>query len=133
MVRRSLVAPVFKHPLSGAAARVHSELKEGILTGRIPPGGVIHEIETAARFRVSKTPVRDALSLLRAEGLVQAVPHRGYIATEVSLRDFEISLRSFTFARSLKVTRQRSLRSTRHQNRWSTWRALSAAGRRPRR
>lgn len=73
---------------SGAAARVHTALKHEFLTGRIPPGAVLHEVEIAARFSVSKSPVRDALSLLRAEGYIQAIPHRGYVASDVSLRDF---------------------------------------------
>jgi DNA-binding GntR family transcriptional regulator len=63
-------------------------LKEEIISGDIPPGGVIHEVVTAARFQVSKSPVRDALGLLRAEGYVQTIPHRGYVASDVSLRDF---------------------------------------------
>ena len=73
---------------SGAAARVHAALKQELLEGRIPPGAVLHEVAVAARFAVSKSPVRDALGLLRAEGYVQAIPHRGYVASDVSLRDF---------------------------------------------
>lgn len=88
MVRRSSTPRFFGHQLSGAAGDIHAALKEDILTGQIPPGGAIHEIETAARFRVSRSPVRDALTFLRAEGFIEAIPHRGYIASEVSLRDF---------------------------------------------
>jgi DNA-binding GntR family transcriptional regulator len=74
--------------LTGTAARVYAALKEDIISGAIPPGGAIHEAATASRFRVSKSPVRDALVMLRAEGYVQAIPHRAYVASDVSLRDF---------------------------------------------
>jgi len=74
--------------LSKRASVVYRTLKHDLITGRIQPGGFLHEIKIAGRFRVSKSPVRDALSVLRAEGYVDVVPRRGYIATQVSLREF---------------------------------------------
>jgi DNA-binding GntR family transcriptional regulator len=62
-------------------------LKDDIIAGRIGPGDVLHEVTLAQRFAVSKSPVRDALSVLRAAGYVQAIPHRGYVVTNVSVRD----------------------------------------------
>ena len=74
--------------LSKRASVVYRTLKHDLITGRIQPGGFLHEVKIAGRFRISKSPVRDALSVLRAEGYVDVVPRRGYIATQVSLRDF---------------------------------------------
>jgi DNA-binding GntR family transcriptional regulator len=73
--------------LSKRASVVYRALKSDLITGRIRPGGFLHEVAIAERFRVSKSPVRDALSVLRAEGYVDVVPRRGYIATQVSLRE----------------------------------------------
>jgi DNA-binding GntR family transcriptional regulator len=66
---------------------VFRALKDDIIAGRIGPGDVLHEVALGQRFGVSKSPVRDALSVLRAAGYVQAVPHRGYVVTNVSVRD----------------------------------------------
>lgn len=74
--------------LSKRASLVYRALKHDLIIGRIRPGGFLHEVTIAGRFRVSKSPVRDALSVLRAEGYVDVVPRRGYIATQVSLREF---------------------------------------------
>jgi DNA-binding GntR family transcriptional regulator len=74
--------------MSKRASLVYRTLKHDLITGRIQPGGFLHEVKIAGRFRVSKSPVRDALSVLRTEGYVDVVPRRGYIATQVSLREF---------------------------------------------
>src|SRR3712207_8244510 len=45
--------------------------------GDLVPGARLGEVELADRLGVSRTPVREALSRLAAEGLVQVVPNRG--------------------------------------------------------
>ena len=74
--------------LTGEGARVYVALKRDFLAGAIKPGDVLHEAGMAVRFRVSKSPVRDALSALRAEGYVDAIPHRGYVASYITVQDF---------------------------------------------
>ncbi len=66
---------------------VYQRLRDEILTCRLPPGTEITEAELAARFRVSKSPVRDALFRLEQEGLVIIMPRQGYRVTPVSIRD----------------------------------------------
>ncbi len=68
---------------------VHAELRADILRCRIPPGSDIREAELAARFGVSKSPVRDALMHLEREGLVISSPRQGYRVTPVSLSDVQ--------------------------------------------
>src|SRR3954467_1796772 len=48
-----------------------------IMGGELRPGARLGEVEVAERLGVSRTPVREALSRLAAEGLVQVVPNRG--------------------------------------------------------
>jgi DNA-binding GntR family transcriptional regulator len=62
-------------------------LREEILTDRLKPGTVLLERECASRFGVSKTPVREALSLLVHEGLVELLPRRGYLVSSITVRD----------------------------------------------
>jgi DNA-binding GntR family transcriptional regulator len=48
-----------------------------IMSGALSPGARLGEVELAERLGVSRTPVREALSRLAAEGLVEIVPNRG--------------------------------------------------------
>ncbi|MCW2509485.1 MAG: Transcriptional regulator, GntR family [Modestobacter sp.] len=53
------------------------ELREVILRGELPAGARLGEVELAERLGVSRTPVREALGRLAAEGLVEIVANRG--------------------------------------------------------
>ncbi|WP_078326110.1 GntR family transcriptional regulator [Mycobacteroides salmoniphilum] len=68
---------------------VAGRLRASIMTGELRPGEYIRMDETAAQLGVSVTPVREALLTLRGEGLVEAVPHRGYMAAPLSRADIE--------------------------------------------
>lgn len=65
--------------------RVYRALREEILDGTLPPGAVLGEIEQSTRLGVSRTPLREALSRLQADGLVIAVGGRGVAVSPVSL------------------------------------------------
>jgi DNA-binding GntR family transcriptional regulator len=58
-----------------------------MISCRLAPGTEIRESELAARFGVSKSPVRDALMRLEREGLVITLPRQGYRVAPVSLAD----------------------------------------------
>ena len=60
-----------------SAERVADSLREAILHGDLRPGSRLGEVELAERLGVSRTPVREALSRLAAEGLVEIAPNRG--------------------------------------------------------
>jgi len=60
-----------------SAERTLSALRESILGGELVPGARLGEVELADRLGVSRTPVREALSRLAAEGLVEIQPNRG--------------------------------------------------------
>ena len=56
---------------------VYRNLRREILRLELVPGSELDEAGVAARYRVSRTPVREALIRLTAEGLVQATKGRG--------------------------------------------------------
>lgn len=58
---------------------VHRILRGAILAGRFEPDEKVNERQLAEQFGVSTTPVKEALRLLEAEGLVQALPRRGVL------------------------------------------------------
>lgn len=72
---------------TGASETVYQKLKEQILHLELPPGSAISEIDTAARYEISRTPVRDAFKMLEQEGLLEIRPH---IGTFVSLIDLNM-------------------------------------------
>ena len=60
------------------ASVVATELiREAIVDGRLEPGERLKEEELAREMGISRTPIREALLMLQAEGLVVAIPNRG--------------------------------------------------------
>ncbi len=72
---------------TGTSKAVYQKLKEQILHLELPPGAAISEIETAEKYEISRTPVRDAFKMLENEGLLEIRPH---IGTFVSLIDLNM-------------------------------------------
>lgn len=70
-------------------SRAHLALRESILRGELVPGAHLGEVEIADRLGVSRTPVREALSRLAAEGLVEVLPHRGARVVSFSPADLD--------------------------------------------
>jgi DNA-binding GntR family transcriptional regulator len=68
---------------------VYDELRADMLSCRLAPGTEIRENELAARFGVSKSPVRDALMRLERENLVITLPRQGYRVAPVSVSDVQ--------------------------------------------
>ena len=64
-------------------------LESAIVFGELAPGGRIIEEEVAARYDVSRSPVRDALRRLEADGLVVREDHRGARVAPISRRDLD--------------------------------------------
>ena len=67
------------------ALQVYDVLREEILWVRIAPGSALDERDLAARFEVSRTPIREALLLLAGERLVQFLPNRTSIVAPFRL------------------------------------------------
>ena len=66
------------------AARIYGAVKEQIIEGRYAPGSRITEQQVAAEFRTSRTPVREAMRLLVADGFVLFKSNSGTIVREWS-------------------------------------------------
>jgi DNA-binding GntR family transcriptional regulator len=63
------------------AETIRQKLADDILRGFYPPGARLDEQGLAKRFRMSRTPVREALRQLTSAGLVEMRPHRGAIVS----------------------------------------------------
>ncbi|TCK29027.1 GntR family transcriptional regulator [Ancylobacter aquaticus] len=64
-------------------------LREMILQGELRPGDKVPEEQLCERFGVSRTPIREALKVLAAEGVLQILPHRGAIVARITEEQIE--------------------------------------------
>jgi DNA-binding GntR family transcriptional regulator len=74
-----LAAAGRSHVPKTLADRLRMLISDDIVRGELAPGAVLDEMELARRFQVSRTPVREAIRLLAASGLVDARPHRSAV------------------------------------------------------
>ena len=68
---------------------VYEEIRQAIIDLRLRPGEPLREAAIAAQLGVSKTPIREALSRLEQEGLVETVSFKGAVVSVYSDRDLE--------------------------------------------
>ncbi len=69
------------------AEQAYTALRDLILTLQLAPGAPLHEEALGARFKVGRTPLREAVKRLEAETLVVIYPRRGTFVAEVNLTD----------------------------------------------
>jgi DNA-binding GntR family transcriptional regulator len=69
--------------------RIAASLKEEILTGKFPPGTRIRQEDIAEKYGASRSPVREALRMLDADGLVTLVANTGAWISQLSLAECE--------------------------------------------
>ena len=83
-------------PVTRAALhqQVAHSLRQMLVENRIVPGAKLNERELSEVLKVSRTPLREAIRMLAAEGLVELLPNRGAVAVELSdadvLNTFEV-------------------------------------------
>jgi DNA-binding GntR family transcriptional regulator len=73
--------------------QLHTEaagrLRGMILSGELPPGSRLRELQLCEQLGVSRTPVREALRTLAAEGLVDLLPNRSVVVSQLDAPDLE--------------------------------------------
>lgn len=83
--------PTTAEPILATATlsqQVYQHLRQGILANDYTPGTPLPEETLAARFKVSRVPVREALRRLAAEGLVTLTPRQGASVSSLSPKQF---------------------------------------------
>ena len=68
---------------------VAATLREEIFDGTLAPGSFVDEVALCERLEISRTPLREALKVLSAEGLVRHEPRRGCFVNEVTEQDLD--------------------------------------------
>ena len=87
-----LGGPMTSAPVDGVEHRqlkdsVYLKLRQEIVSARLPPGYLLREAELAARFGVSKTPLREAFVRLEKDGFVEIAPYRSAVVGGYSRQD----------------------------------------------
>ncbi len=62
-------------------------LRQRIVEGHLAPGAKLNERELSESLQVSRTPLREAIKMLAAEGLVELLPNRGAVVVQMSEQD----------------------------------------------
>ena len=71
----------------GLHEEVVNRLRLRIVEGQIAPGAKLNERELSESLEVSRTPLREAIKMLAAEGLVELLPNRGAVAAQLGRQD----------------------------------------------
>jgi DNA-binding GntR family transcriptional regulator len=78
---------------------IYSGLRKQIVDRSIPPGTKVSEVPLSKRWKVSRTPIREVLRRLEAEGLVTSAPYKGFVVNPISIEDID---HIYTIKRSLE-------------------------------
>ncbi|WP_105372423.1 GntR family transcriptional regulator [Neorhizobium huautlense] len=70
-------------PRGSGTQSVYAVLRREILAMALPPGSPLDEVRLSERFGMSRTPVREALLRLSAEGLITTLPNRNTIVSPI--------------------------------------------------
>jgi DNA-binding GntR family transcriptional regulator len=82
-----MTAQIFNMPHAALHEQATHRLRQMLVEGQIAPGAKLNERELCEQLKVSRTPLREAIKTLAAEGLVELVPNRGAVAVQLSETD----------------------------------------------
>lgn len=81
------MADILSIPRQVLHQEVALRLRQRIVEGHLAPGAKLNERELAEALKVSRTPLREAIKMLAAEGLVELLPNRGAAVAALSEQD----------------------------------------------
>lgn len=95
--------PKDSQPLVRQSAQemVYDVLCDWIVSGKLLPGEKVNDIELSKHFGVSRTPVREALQLLKSQKLIQFIPGKATVVAEVDKQDIEKCYRPLAVIQAL--------------------------------
>jgi DNA-binding GntR family transcriptional regulator len=83
------ITGIMKIKVSAIRDAVADGLRQALLDGRFKPGEELPEVAIAAEFDVSRGPVREAMLLLAAEGLITHTQNKGFSVLNFTARDLQ--------------------------------------------
>ncbi|PXV84907.1 DNA-binding GntR family transcriptional regulator [Lachnotalea glycerini] len=67
--------------------QVYSIIKSKLINCEYPPGSILTEANLSKELNFSRTPIREAISILEVENLVKVLPKKGILVTDILLSD----------------------------------------------
>jgi len=81
------MAEIISIPRQVLHQEVAVRLRQRIVEGQLAPGAKLNERELSEQLQVSRTPLREAIKMLAAEGLVELLPNRGAAVAQMGEQD----------------------------------------------
>jgi len=81
------MAEIISIPRQVLHQEVATRLRQRIVEGHLAPGTKLNERELSESLKVSRTPLREAIKMLAAEGLVELLHNRGAVVAQMSQQD----------------------------------------------
>ncbi len=97
--------PFSQEPGRSRTGRLYGRLRDDIIQGVFAPGSKLKIEDLKTRYETGATPIREALSLLTADGLVERLDQRGFRVAEASASEFEelLAIRCWIEERALRL------------------------------
>ena len=77
-------------PKTSLKTLAYNTIKEKIITCEYAPGSLLNEESLTDMLKISRTPIRDALGRLEQEGLIEILPKKGIMVTNLSMPDINM-------------------------------------------
>lgn len=68
---------------------IYQEIKNKIITGKLVQGRSINEKELSEFYKVSRTPIREALNILEMEEWIKSVPRKGFVVSDMTFSNIK--------------------------------------------
>jgi DNA-binding GntR family transcriptional regulator len=104
--------PAIRHAKGRGAKFVYDELRREILTLELKPGVPLDENSLSQRFAMSRSPVREALVRLSADGLVETLSNRSALVAPINLGDFPRYVEALDFLQRINTRLAAKFRTT---------------------
>lgn len=97
--------PAIGERRSNISEDLHDLVRQRIVDGVLSPGTRVNEVHLAADLGISRTPLREALSQLTAEGFLEIQPRRGYFTRPLTVQEVSqlYPLRAFLDPQALRM------------------------------
>jgi len=82
-----MTAEIIAIPRAALHEQAAQRLRQMLVEGHIAPGAKLNERELSELLKISRTPLREGIKMLAAEGLVELLPHRGAVAVSLTEAD----------------------------------------------
>jgi len=92
-----------KRARGGGSKHVYDEIKRGILTLDLKPGIPLDETSLSERFEMSRSPIREALVRLSAEGLVEMLSNRSTLVAPINMTEFPRYVEALDFLQRINT------------------------------